>query len=211
MLLEPDYVLLSNISFCLNELKSVSKLFFIFLDVMSILAKVEAILYLKGEPVSLIDMTELIQCDRAEVEDALIQLMSDYAHRESALEVVETRKGCYALQLRQVYGELIETLVQPELGVGALRTLAAIALNGGIAQTDLVDLRGSGAYQQVQELVELGFVQKRKQKETRSYWLQVTKKFHQYFQVDQLPQQLSLNFSLKGEDEADQNLAEKQI
>lgn len=176
---------------------------------MSILAKVEAILYLKGEPVSLIDMTELIQCDRGEVEDALIQLMSDYAHRESALEVVETKKGYYTLQLRQAYGDLMDTLIQPELGVGALRTLAAIALNGGITQTDLVDLRGSGAYQQVQELVELGFVQKRKHKENRSYWLQVTKKFHQYFQVDKLPQQLSLNFSLKGEDEPDQNITEK--
>ncbi|MDY7021441.1 MAG: SMC-Scp complex subunit ScpB, partial [Cyanobacteriota bacterium] len=93
------------------------------------------------------------------------------------------------------------TLVQPELGVGALRTLAAIALNGGIAQTDLVDLRGSGAYQQVQELVELGFINKRKQRETRSYWLQVTKKFHQYFQVDQLPQQLAISFPAQSENE----------
>ncbi|MCG5060890.1 MAG: SMC-Scp complex subunit ScpB [Limnoraphis sp. WC205] len=173
---------------------------------MSILAKVEAILYLKGEPVSLSDMAELIKCDRGEVEDALIQLMSDYAHRESALEVVETQKGSYALQLRQTYGELMDTLIQPELGVGALRTLAAIALNEGITQTDLIDLRGSGAYQHVQELVELGFVQKRKQKESRSYWLQVTKKFHQYFQVDQLPQQLSLSFPIKGEDEPDKKL-----
>ena len=89
----------------------------------------------------------------------------------------------------------MQSLVAPELGVGALRTLAAIALKGGITQTDLVELRGSGAYQQVTELVELGFVQKRKQANSRSHWLQVTKKFHQYFQVDQLPQQLSLNFS----------------
>ncbi|MEB3282593.1 MAG: SMC-Scp complex subunit ScpB [Lyngbya sp.] len=172
---------------------------------MSILAKVEAILYLKGEPVSLQDMAELIKCDRGEVQEALIQLMSDYAHRESALEVVEMRKGYYALQLRQTYADLMDTLVQPELGVGALRTLAAIALNGGIAQTDLVDLRGSGAYQQVQELVELGFIHKRKQKESRSYWLQVTKKFHQYFQVDKLPQQLSLSLPMKADDEPDQN------
>ncbi|WP_413160645.1 SMC-Scp complex subunit ScpB [Capilliphycus salinus ALCB114379] len=172
---------------------------------MSRLAKVEAILYLKGEPVSLNDMAELIKCDRSEVEDALIQLMSDYAHRESALEVVETKKGYYALQLRQTYADLMDTLIQPELGVGALRTLAAIALNGGIAQTDLVDLRGSGAYQQVQELVELGFIHKRKQKESRSYWLQVTKKFHQYFQVDKLPQQLSLSLPMKAEEEPEQN------
>ena len=162
---------------------------------MSVLAKIEAILYLKGEPLSTTQLAELVKCDRIQVQEAVIQLMSDYAHRDSALEVAETQKGCYTLQLKPSYADLIDTLIPPELGVGALRTLAAIALNGGIAQTDLVELRGSGAYQHVQELVQLGFVNKRKQRETRSYWLQVTKKFHQYFQVDQLPQQLSLSFS----------------
>lgn len=159
---------------------------------ISLPAKIEAILYLKGEALSLSDIAQLARCDRPSAEEAIIQLMSDYAHRDTALEIVETTKG-YSLQLRQAYGELMHTLVPPELGVGALRTLAAIALNGGITQTDLVELRGSGAYQQVQELVELDFVTKRRQPEARSYWLQVSKKFHQYFQLDQLPQQLSLN------------------
>ncbi|MGC1392756.1 MAG: SMC-Scp complex subunit ScpB, partial [Coleofasciculaceae cyanobacterium] len=55
-----------------------------------------------------------------------------------------------------------------------------------IAQTDLIELRGSGAYQHVQELIELGFVHKRRQTDGRSYWLQVTDKFHQHFELDQL-------------------------
>lgn len=160
---------------------------------MSLAAKIEAILYLKGQAVSVSELAELAQCERAEVKDALIQLMSDYARRDTALEVIETTNG-YSLQLREAYSDLMDSLVPPELGVGALRTLAVIALKGGISQTDLVELRGSGAYQQVQELVEMGFVRKRRQPETRSYWLQVTSKFHQYFQLDQLPQQLSFNF-----------------
>ncbi len=153
----------------------------------------EAILYLKGQPLSLSDLAEIAKCDRTEVKDALIELMSDYAHRDSALEVVETPTG-YTLQLREDFATIVEKLIPAELGVGALRTLAAIALKGGITQTELVDLRGSGAYQQVQELVELGFVRKRRHPESRSYWLQVTEKFHRYFQLDQLPKQLTLNF-----------------
>ncbi|MGH2416330.1 MAG: SMC-Scp complex subunit ScpB, partial [Microcystaceae cyanobacterium] len=78
-----------------------------------------------------------------------------------------------------------------ELGVGALRTLAAIALNSPILQSDLINLRGSGAYQHVQELVELGFVRKRRDSDSRSYSLQMTSKFHQYFQIEQLPQLFS--------------------
>jgi segregation and condensation protein B len=84
---------------------------------------------------------------------------------------------------------LIEDLIPAELGTGTLRTLAAIALKGPILQADLINLRGSTAYQQVQDLVERGFVRKRKQNEGRSYWLEVTDKFHQYFEVDNLREQ----------------------
>ncbi len=154
---------------------------------------IEAILYLKGQPVSIAEIAEIAKCDRTDVEDAIIELMSDSAHRDSALEVVETPTG-YSLQLREEFASLMQTLIPPELGIGALRTLAAIALKGGIAQPELVNLRGSGAYQQVQELVELGFVRKRRPSESRSYWLQVTDKFHRYFQVDQLPKQLQIDF-----------------
>lgn len=154
---------------------------------MSLASKIEAILYLKGQPLPLARIAEYAQCSREAAEDALIELLSDYAHRDSALEVVETSQG-YCLQLRDTFKELVETLVPVDLGVGALRTLAAIALRGPIAQTELVELRGSGAYQHVQELVSLGFVRKRRQSDGRSYWLQVTEKFYQYFQIDQLPQ-----------------------
>ncbi|WP_421655312.1 SMC-Scp complex subunit ScpB [Leptothermofonsia sp. ETS-13] len=147
---------------------------------------IEAILYLKAQPLTVAEIAEFAGCDRDTAEEGLIELMEDYARRDSALEVVETPDG-YTLQLREIFHHLVQTLVPADLGVGALRTLAAIALKGPISQTDLVDLRGSGAYQHVQELVELGFVRKRRQSDGRSYWLQVTDKFHQYFQLHQLP------------------------
>lgn len=147
--------------------------------------QIEAILYLKGKPLSLGEIADHAGCDRDAVEDALIELMTDYAHRDSALEVVETPAG-YSLQLRSSFASLMQNLVPAELGTGALRTLAAIALKQPIAQTELIDLRGSGAYQHVQELLNLGFVQRRRQTDGRSYWLQVTDKFHQHFELDKL-------------------------
>ena len=153
---------------------------------------IEAILYLKGQPLSVGEIAECAACDRATVEEGIIELIDEYAHRDSALEVVETPKG-YCLQLRSDFQELVQTLIPVELGVGALRTLAAIALNNPIRQSDLINVRGSGAYQHVQELVEQGFVRKRRTSESRSYSLQVTPKFHQYFQIDQLPQPFTNN------------------
>ncbi|MEM6591915.1 MAG: SMC-Scp complex subunit ScpB [Cyanobacteria bacterium P01_H01_bin.119] len=152
----------------------------------SLTSKIEAILYLKGQPLSIAQIAEYAGCDRDEVEDGLIELMSDYAHRDTALEVVETTEG-YSLQLRSLFKHLVNTLIPLDLGIGALRTLAAIALKGPISQTDLVELRGSGIYQQVPDLVSAGFVRKRRQSDGRSYWLQVTDKFYQHFEIDQLP------------------------
>lgn len=152
---------------------------------MRLATKIEAILYLKGQPLSIVELAESTNCDRAEVEEALIELMDDYAHRDSALEVVETETG-YSLQLRSTFQTLIQDFIPAELGTGSLRTLAAIALKTPILQTDLINLRGSSAYQQIQELVELGFVRKRRQTDGRSYWLEITDKFHQYFEIDKL-------------------------
>lgn len=157
---------------------------------LKLATQIEAILYIKGQPLSLTEIAEFAGCDRICAEDAIIELMDDYAHRDSALEVVETPTG-YSLQLRLTFQNLLQNLVPAELGTGALRTLAAIALKNPILQTDLIDLRGSSAYQQVQELVELGFISKRRQSNGRSYWLEVTDKFHQYFEVDQLSQVLA--------------------
>jgi segregation and condensation protein B len=149
-------------------------------------AKLEAILYVKAQPLSVSVLAEIAGCERDEIELGLIELMQDYAQRDGALEIVETDAG-FSLQLKESCQSLIDKLVPTDIGVGALRTLAAIALRGPIAQTDLVELRGSGAYQHVQELVERGFVQKRRQSNGRSCKVQVTEQFYQYFEVEQLP------------------------
>lgn len=150
-------------------------------------AKIEAILYLKGRPLSIGEIAEYAACDRMTAQEGVIELIDEYAHRDTALEVVETSGG-YCLQVRSDYQDLVQTLIPVELGVGALRTLAAIALHSPIKQSDLINVRGSGAYQHVQELVEQGFIRKRRDSDSRSYSLQTTAKFNQYFQIDQLPQ-----------------------
>ncbi|MTJ10323.1 SMC-Scp complex subunit ScpB [Anabaena sp. UHCC 0253] len=157
---------------------------------MPIATKIEAILYLKGKPLSVSEIAEYAACDRLTAEEGIIELIENYARRDTALEVVETDNG-YSLQLRSEFHDLVQALIPVEFGVGALRTLAAIALHNPILQSELINLRGSGAYQHVQELVESGFVRKRRDNDSRSFALQITPKFHQYFQIEQLPQILT--------------------
>ena len=148
--------------------------------------KIEAILYLKGKPLSLTEIVNYARCSKGQAKAAVKKLIANYGYRDSALEVIETPSG-YSLQLRESFQEIAYNLLPAELGLGALRTLAAIALSGEIVQSDLVALRGSGAYQHVSELLELGLVRRERQENGRSYSLRVTNKFHQYFQIEQLP------------------------
>lgn len=163
---------------------------------------IEAVLYLKAQPLKISQIAEFAKCDKETAEEGLIELMGEYAHREGALEIAETEEG-YALRLRELYKPLVDSIVPLDIGLGALRTLAAIALRGPIAQSELVELRGSGVYQHVPDLVEQGFVKKRRQSDGRSSWLQITEKFYQHFEIDKLPQisNLSLPKAIKGKDQ----------
>ncbi len=151
----------------------------------SLKQKVEAVLYLKGQPMNLTAIAEVLGCEAGDAEMGLIDLITEYAHRDSALEIVETDVG-FSLRLRSEFADLVHKLIPVDLGRGALRTLAAIALKKNIVQSELIELRGAGAYQHVQELVEQGFVKKKRQAEGRSSVLHVTTKFHQYFEIDEL-------------------------
>ena len=158
---------------------------------ISLPARLEAILYLKGKPTSSAEMAELVQKDLSEVNQALIALMAGYAQRDTALEISE-RKGLYSLQLRNGLGGLVQSLLPADLSIATLRTLATIALKKKLLQSELVELRGSGAYDHIRELVDKNFVERKRQREGRSYWLTLSEKFHQTFSVLPEPKQAEI-------------------
>ena len=88
---------------------------------ISLPARLEAILYLKGKPLSLNEMAELVKETKASVEEALLALMAGYAQRDTALDLQE-QNGLYSLQLRKGLGELVKNLLPVDLSLGSLRT-----------------------------------------------------------------------------------------
>lgn len=149
---------------------------------LSLPARMEAILYLKGRPLTLGELAEIAAVGREEAEMGLITLMADYAHRDTALEIRQDGQR-YSLQLRDGLGDLVQNLLPVDLSTAALRTLATIALKKRILQSDLVELRGSGAYDHIKELLAQDFIERKRQSEGRSYWLSLSEKFHRTFAV----------------------------
>lgn len=151
-------------------------------EALSLPARLEAILYLKGRPLSLTELAELAGVDRDAAELGLITLMADYAHRDTALEVRQEGSR-YSLQLRDGLAGLVQSLLPVDLSTATLRTLATIALRKRILQSELVELRGSGAYEHIKELLAQNFIERRRQSDGRSYWLSLSEKFHRTFAI----------------------------
>ena len=148
----------------------------------SLAARLEAILYLKGRPIGLSELAELARDEKANVTTTMAMLTASYAQRDTALEIIENN-GRYSLQLRPSLADLVQNMLPVNLSTATLRTLATIALKKRILQSDLVDLRGSGAYDHIKELLAQDFIERRRQSDGRSYWLSLSEKFHRTFSV----------------------------
>ncbi len=149
---------------------------------IELVTKLEAILYLKGRPISKKNLSEITNADISSIIKALNELKAKYSNSKSAIELNEINNS-YCLELKTSLNEFVEDLLPSELKTSELRTLATIAIKKKILQSDLIILRGSGAYDHIKELINKKFIIKRKQKDGRSYWLSLSEKFFQTFAV----------------------------
>ncbi|MFM7676457.1 MAG: SMC-Scp complex subunit ScpB [Synechococcus sp.] len=133
-------------------------------------------------------LAQIAAVGREQAEMALITLMADYAHRDTALEIRQEGRH-YSLQLRDGLADLVQSLLPVDLSTATLRTLATIALKRRILQSELVELRGSGAYDHIKELLAQNFIERKRQSEGRSYWLSLSEKFHRTFTILPSPDQ----------------------
>lgn len=142
--------------------------------------KLEAALFLTGKPLPLDELALLVGASLEETETALLELMQDYAFRTDGGLEINDLDG-YILQVRPEYQAIVNQLIPMDLSAGAVRTLSAIAIKAPILQSELIDLRGSNAYDHIQELIKHNLISKKRS--GRSYQLNVTQTFHQHFRL----------------------------
>jgi segregation and condensation protein B len=150
-------------------------------------ARLEAALFLADEPIDGDEISDILDLGSKGYVDMLIDEFREHLEEEHrGLELVETPEG-YELKVKKPHLEHVQHLApHQDLNQGELRTLALIAYNAPIIQTDIVEVRGNRAYQHVKELHNRGFI--RKEEEGRSHNLHVTDHFLEYFGFDSLEQ-----------------------
>jgi len=131
---------------------------------IDLVTKVEAVLYLKGRPITKKDLSEITNSDINLINDAIKELKNKYSNPNSAIALNEVNNS-FSLELKSSLNEFVEDLLPSDLKTSELRTLATIAIKKKILQSDLILLRGSGAYDHIKELLEKKFIVKRKQKD----------------------------------------------
>ena len=149
---------------------------------IDLVTRIEAVLYLKGRPITKKNLSEITNSDINSIIYAINELKEKYSNSQSAI-VINEINNAYCLELKPTLNEFVEDLLPSELKTSELRTLATIAIKKKILQSDLIILRGSGAYEHIKELINKKFIIKRKQKDGRSYWLSLSEKFFQTYAV----------------------------
>ena len=141
---------------------------------------VEAALFSAGRALDPTEAAEATGLSRNKALGALDALVELYKSREGALEVIKLGTK-YALQLKSEAIEYGRRLAPQEIPSYLLRTLALIAHEQPMLQTELKYKLGDKVYKHVSELLELGMIQR--ERKGRSFELSVTSAFLEYFGI----------------------------
>lgn len=142
-------------------------------------AQVEAILFVSDTPLKTGAISKMLNASYDDVQSALVQLIQEYEDKNGGLEI-GTDDG-YIIQVKTQYLNIVTDMMPLELNPGPMRTLSAIALKEPVLQSEVIDMRGSGAYEHINDLVEQDLITKKPQ--GLSYVLKTTTKFQQYFRL----------------------------
>ena len=119
---------------------------------------IEAALFAAGRAVSLEKLAKITGKPKKAVLSAVQELTEAYSSRGSGIEILDLGER-YVMQVKPEYSELMREVAPKELSAPKLRTLSMIAYHQPLLQSDLIDMRGSGAYEHIKDLIERGFVE----------------------------------------------------
>ncbi len=143
--------------------------------------KIEALLFASGTPLSVKELTEQSAAnDFHAVQRALRRLVRAYRGRQTALEIRRVGDR-YALQLREEYLAAVHSVQPIEIPPRSLKALTLIAYHQPMLQSFLVKMVGEGAYEEVQQLRDLGLV--RTEPKGSTLELSTTARFAEYFGI----------------------------
>ena len=127
----------------------------------NILAKIEAVLFAYGEPISTIKLAEILNLKKEELENALISLTDELNRQERGITLIKNNNKVQ-LATKPELTKLLENIVKQEftedLTPAALETLSIIAYSGPISRADIEYIRGVNSSFTIRNLLLRGLI-----------------------------------------------------
>lgn len=146
---------------------------------MNLKTQIEALLFLTDKPLKTQVIARTLNQDVQQVRQAMIELINDYESRNGAIEIAD--EDGYMMQVKDEFSNLVDEFAPFEMPTALVRTLSAIAIKQPVMQSEIVKLRGAGAYDHIKELIIRDLVHRKE--DGRSPILTTTKKFQEYFRL----------------------------
>lgn len=153
-------------------------------------ARIEALLFASSKPISISQISKLLNEDEKIVKSILDELVSEYQHSERAIEIVETPEG-YEMRVKSEYrNEAAKVSSFSDLNLGATKTLALIIFKNPIKQSEIVKVQGNRAYEYIKILEKKGLIISKRMKNTKI--LMPSSNIEKYFgmKIDEIKKQI---------------------
>ena len=145
-------------------------------------SKVEALLFASGKKLELTDIAKLCGIRKLDhIKEAVLSLQQDYAEKKTSLKLFEEGTA-WKLTVKDEFIPTVQKIVtDTELDKSMMETLAVIAWKYPILQANVIHIRTNKAYDHLNALEEMSFINREKFGRTKK--IRLTEKFFQYFDL----------------------------
>lgn len=168
---------------------------------------VEAVLFAWSDPLSIKELSKVVEVEVKELEGILKEMMDDFSYNKRGIQIIKMNEY-YQLATKSEYYEYVQRLLEPKQNKGltqaALETLAIIAYRQPITKAEIESIRGVKCDKAISTLLEKEVIEEkgRLEKTGRPILYGTNISFLKTFGLKSLEDLPEINdFQLLGEDE----------
>ncbi len=155
--------------------------------------RIEAILFVAGEPVLLSDLAKTLEMSESDTSKVISMLINEYDFEQRGFCLKKFGKHVQ-LATRAIYADWVERLLQPvqkqSLSQAAMETLAVVAYRQPVTRAEIEQIRGVKCDYSISSLVSKGLIEEVGRKEAigRPILFGTTDEFLNHFGISNLEQ-----------------------
>ncbi|MEM0481096.1 MAG: SMC-Scp complex subunit ScpB [Candidatus Aenigmatarchaeota archaeon] len=139
------------------------------MELKEVKLKIESLLFASYKPLTIEEISKIINIDKETVKKALNELIEEYKNR--AIEIAETPEG-YELRIKPEFrNEASKVAIGYDLSKGMLKTLALVIYKNPIKQSEIIKIQGNRAYDYIRKLESKGLIKSKKVGKTKLIYL----------------------------------------